>query len=119
VLEAGNGLEAQTIWKQHQEKIALLFTDMVMPGTMTGLDLAERLRKEKSSLKVIISSGYGSDLKGSPPNSGLGNCLSGQTVSGNRLGEGGAGLSRPGLRSRYATRSRPSGIQNEREDFAR
>jgi len=62
VLEAGNGLEAQKAWEQNSHKIELLLTDMVMPENMTGLDLALRLRKDKGSLKVIISSGYSADL---------------------------------------------------------
>jgi len=66
VLEAGNGLEALKVWEQHHEKIALLFTDMLMPGNMTGLDLAMRLKNDKRSLKVISSSGYRSDLTVSP-----------------------------------------------------
>jgi CheY-like chemotaxis protein len=66
ILEAGNGLEAMKVWEKHHEKIALLFTDMVMPGNMSGLDLATRLRKEKGSLKVIRSSGYRTDPTVSP-----------------------------------------------------
>jgi CheY-like chemotaxis protein len=62
VLEAGNSLEALKIWQEQHEKIALLFTDNLMPGNMTGLGLAMRLRKEKSSLKIISSSGYSADL---------------------------------------------------------
>ncbi len=63
VLEAGDGVEAIEVWKQHHRAISLLFTDMVMPGRLTGLDLAEQFRKEKSSLKVLISSGYSASLK--------------------------------------------------------
>jgi PAS domain S-box-containing protein len=58
VFEAGNGLEALRVWKEHHDKIELLFTDMVMPEGMTGLDLAHQLKKDNGSLKVIISSGY-------------------------------------------------------------
>ncbi len=66
VLEAENGLEALKIWEQHRRNIALLFTDTMMPGNMTGLELAARLKKEKGSLKVISSSGYNADLAESP-----------------------------------------------------
>ena len=66
ILVAGDGVEALSVWQEHQEKIELLFTDMVMPGPMTGLDLAVRLKKEKNSLKIIISSGYSADLAESP-----------------------------------------------------
>ena len=60
VLEAGNGLEAMRLWQEHHHEIDLLFSDMVMPEGMTGLELAERLRAEKPDLSIIISSGYSS-----------------------------------------------------------
>jgi two-component system, cell cycle sensor histidine kinase and response regulator CckA len=61
VLEAANGAEALGLWDQHQQNIDLLLTDMIMPGTMTGLELAQRLRQKKDDLKVIISSGYNAE----------------------------------------------------------
>ncbi len=42
--------------------IDLLFTDMVMPEGMTGADLAEKLRENRSTLKVIIASGYSTEI---------------------------------------------------------
>lgn len=62
VWEAANGVEAVKVWDQHSREIDLLLTDMVMPEGITGLDLAERFRQEKKSLKVIISSGYSTDM---------------------------------------------------------
>ncbi len=72
VLEAANGLEAIKVWQDHHQTISLLFSDMVMPGSISGLDLAQALRKEKPSLKVIISSGYSDDLaESSVPEQGI------------------------------------------------
>jgi len=65
VLEAGTGAEAIKIWEQHQGKIDLLLTDMVMPEGMTGRELAEKLRSRKPELKVIYTSGYSADVMGS------------------------------------------------------
>jgi PAS domain S-box-containing protein len=62
VLQAVNGQEAMDVWQKHGHAIDLLFSDMVMPEGMTGLDLAQRLRKERPSLKVIISSGYNVEI---------------------------------------------------------
>jgi PAS domain S-box-containing protein len=62
VLEVRNGPEALLQWESNGSQVDLLFTDMVMPGGMSGLDLAEQLRKIKPELKVIISSGYSSSL---------------------------------------------------------
>jgi len=62
VLEAANGQLALTLWKECAGKIDLLFTDMVMPEGMTGLELSEKLRAEKPDLKIIISSGYCAEI---------------------------------------------------------
>ena len=60
VLEASNGAEAQAEWQTVRGAVDLLVTDMVMPGKITGLQLIERLRREKPSLRAIICSGYSS-----------------------------------------------------------
>ncbi len=61
VLSAANGREAMVSWQKHRQDIALLFTDMVLPEGMTGLELAEKLRAENPALKVIVCSGYSSE----------------------------------------------------------
>ncbi len=66
VLEAGTGVEALKVWELHHQRIALLFTDMILPENITGLDLAKRLKNEKATLKVVISSGYSADLAETP-----------------------------------------------------
>lgn len=58
VLEARSGVEALSIWDEHRNVIQLLLTDMVMPDSVTGRELAERLQKQKPGLKVIYTSGY-------------------------------------------------------------
>jgi two-component system, cell cycle sensor histidine kinase and response regulator CckA len=72
VLEAGNGLEALTLWGEHRKKIDLLFTDMMMPGKLTGMDLALQLKREQPFLKVISSSGYSGMLSECPEAAGQG-----------------------------------------------
>ena len=64
IWEATNGLEALRLWREHGNRIRLLFTDMVMPEGMTGLDLTEQLRTQQPGLPVIISSGYSVELLG-------------------------------------------------------
>lgn len=39
-------------------RLDLLFTDVKMPGEMTGLDLAYRARHLQPDLRIVISSGY-------------------------------------------------------------
>jgi CheY-like chemotaxis protein len=62
VLEAANGTEALVLWKQHAPTIDLLFTDLVMPGCIGGLQLARALRADRPELKVIFTSGHSRDL---------------------------------------------------------
>ena len=58
VVEAANAAEALQRWEEHPLPIDLLLTDMIMPGGVTGLDLAAQLRERKASLRIILSSGY-------------------------------------------------------------
>jgi two-component system cell cycle sensor histidine kinase/response regulator CckA len=58
VIQAASGQQALERWAEHQGKIDLLLTDMIMPEGLTGLDLAQRLRRQNGRLKVIIMSGY-------------------------------------------------------------
>ena len=64
VLEAASGPEAVALWHENREAIALLFTDLVMPGGMSGQQLAQKLQSERTRLKVIFSSGYSADIAG-------------------------------------------------------
>lgn len=57
VVEASTGAEALGLLSEHPE-VALLFTDVVMPGGMTGDELAHRARILRSDLKILFTSGY-------------------------------------------------------------
>lgn len=57
VLSAGNPAEAQALFQRQREEIALLLTDVMMPG-QTGVELARDLRQTKPGLKVVFISGY-------------------------------------------------------------
>ena len=57
VLQAGSGAEALEAWKWHAPRIDLLFTDIVMPDDLSGLELAARFQAEKPDLKIIYLSG--------------------------------------------------------------
>ena len=57
VLLAQSGSEALAILKSGT-KVDLLFTDVVMPGTISGRQLAERAIEIVPTLKVLFTSGY-------------------------------------------------------------
>jgi CheY-like chemotaxis protein len=62
VVAAADGPEARRLWQEHAEKINLLFADMVMPGGLSGLQLGEELRKQRRELKILLMSGYSSEI---------------------------------------------------------
>ena len=64
VLEAASPRAALDLWATSRDKIDLVFTDVVMPGGMTGRDLVEILRRDRPELKALFTSGYSSDLLG-------------------------------------------------------
>jgi len=64
VLEAEHGAKALEVWAANAAKIKLLLTDVVMPGGISGVDLAVRLRQEQPGLRVIYMSGYSPEMAG-------------------------------------------------------
>ncbi len=64
VLTAADGREALEVWATHKDEIDLLLTDVVMPDSISGRQLAQKLILEKPDLKVIFTSGYSPELLG-------------------------------------------------------
>ncbi len=62
VLEAADGHHAISAWQEFNGRIDLLLTDMVMPGGLSGSDVAERFNVDRPDSKVLFSSGYSTDL---------------------------------------------------------
>jgi CheY-like chemotaxis protein/two-component sensor histidine kinase len=56
-LEASGGEEALRLFDQHRDRVALLLSDVVMPG-MSGQELAERIAGDGSGPRVLFMSGY-------------------------------------------------------------
>jgi PAS domain S-box-containing protein len=57
VIEADNGANALTLLAAHP-KIAMIFTDFVMPGGMNGDELANAALAAKPTVKILFTSGY-------------------------------------------------------------
>ena len=58
VLSASNGPEALGVWQANRDTIQLLLTDQVMPGGMTGNELARQVLAGGPHIPVIYTSGY-------------------------------------------------------------
>jgi PAS domain S-box-containing protein len=61
VLEASDGARALDILTGG-DAIHLVFTDLVMPGGMSGRDVAARARELRPGIKVLLTSGYAEEL---------------------------------------------------------
>lgn len=57
VVEAGDGGEAMGVLST-EAAVDLLFTDIRMPGLLSGWDVAERAREIRHDLPVIYASGF-------------------------------------------------------------
>src|SRR5437879_12240384 len=64
VIEAVSGAEAMKIWERQKDTIDLLLTDLVMPESINGMELGQRLVAEKPNLKIIYTSGYSGEIIG-------------------------------------------------------
>jgi PAS domain S-box-containing protein len=57
ILQAGDGATALAILDEEPD-ISLLFTDVVLPGGMTGPEIARQAQARNPALKVLFTSGY-------------------------------------------------------------
>ncbi len=60
ILEAGGGAEALSLAEQHEGRISLLLTDVVMPE-MGGRELSETFRARYPSVRILFMSAYTED----------------------------------------------------------
>ena len=56
-LGAINGREAFALFKEHENEVSLLITDIIMPE-MDGVELAVQIRRLRPNLPVIFVSGF-------------------------------------------------------------
>ena len=65
VIDVSNGPEAIAILGTDQ-KVDLLFSDIVMPRGISGVHLARQARKRRPDLKVLLTSGYSEETLAKP-----------------------------------------------------
>jgi two-component system, response regulator PdtaR len=58
VLEAGGADDALALLEDHSEDIEVLFTDVRMPGSMDGLELAKEVYRRWPHILLLVSSGH-------------------------------------------------------------
>ena len=61
LVSAASGAEAFGLLRDNED-IDLLFSDVVMPGGMNGVELAEKARSLRPGLKIVLTSGYSDSL---------------------------------------------------------
>jgi two-component system cell cycle sensor histidine kinase/response regulator CckA len=67
VIEADCGTAALALWEKRSAEIDLVLTDLIMPGGISGRDLADALRKRRPNLKIVYTSGYSPTRAGQDP----------------------------------------------------
>lgn len=58
VLMASNGIEAINIIEKEGDRINVLFSDVVMPNGLSGIDLSRSVSKIYPKIKIVLCSGY-------------------------------------------------------------
>ena len=64
VIETDNGAHALEIIER-EPRIDLLFTDIVMPGGMSGFELGRLARERRENLPVLYATGYAASFSAS------------------------------------------------------
>jgi PAS domain S-box-containing protein len=68
IIAARNADEALALLERPENaKIDLLFSDILMPGSMNGLGLAARVRERMPEVAVLLTTGYNEDLVAEGP----------------------------------------------------
>ena len=73
MVEASSGQTALDVIASESAAIDLVLTDVVMPGGMSGIELAQTLRAKNPGLKVVLTSGFmssGTPVAGPPGRAG-------------------------------------------------
>jgi len=58
VIEASSGREAMDRWPEIRDRVSLVVTDVIMPGGVSGWDLARSLHEDRPELGILLTSGY-------------------------------------------------------------
>lgn len=70
VLEAANADVALKVLEARSDEVQVLFTDVHMPGSMDGMELAEQVHARWPHVRILISSGYAQPRQNEIPDDG-------------------------------------------------
>src|SRR5574343_641608 len=70
VIEAENGHQALDMIDQIPD-VAILVSDVIMPGGITGRQLAEQVRTRRPAMRIVLMSGYADEGNDTPDSSDL------------------------------------------------
>jgi len=62
VIEAKDGPTALDILEERLNEIDIVFTDVVMPNNMSGIELAEKITASYKEIKILLTSGYPDEI---------------------------------------------------------
>lgn len=63
VIEAATAREAAEVFDSGNAEVALVFSDVCMPGSMDGVGLAKLIRTRRPSVKILLTSGHMNDVE--------------------------------------------------------
>ncbi len=66
VISVADGQAAMDQWKSQKDQIDLLLTDLVLPGTLSGRDVAKAVLAERPEIPVIYMSGFADEGDDNP-----------------------------------------------------
>ena len=69
VVEADSAEEAVAYLREHAGKVAMVFTDVRLPGRLDGVDLAQAAETLSPSTRVVVTSGHGGERLSALPRS--------------------------------------------------
>jgi DNA-binding NtrC family response regulator len=58
VLEASDGIAAQALIHEYRDSLDLVITDVIMPGGLSGVRLADYVVRQRAQIKILYMSGY-------------------------------------------------------------
>ncbi len=63
VLDVADGSAAMELWEGRKQEINILLTDLVLPGELSGRDLALAIQSERPEFPVVYMSGFADDAE--------------------------------------------------------